>query len=110
MKRSSAVIVPRTFRVPGSGVVGGPRVYAPVYEDVEYERPRVEFDMSRNTGREMMGGKEQHRNTIPASWGRKDRDKNERKEGKEREKEERMAKEKEASRRETTIMGSEVRK
>jgi len=105
VKRSSAVIVPRTFRVPGGGVPVVPRIYAPVNEDVEYER-RVEFDMTRNTGREM--GKE-HRNTVPASWGRKDQDKKERKEMKEREKEERMGKEKEG-RRGTTIMGREVGK
>ena len=91
-KRSSAVIVPRTFRVPWDGVPA-PKVYSPVYEEGEgYER-RVEFDMSRNTGREM--GKEYYRNTTPASWGggagRKDRwDRKERKEAKEREKEERL--------------------
>jgi hypothetical protein len=108
VKRSSAVIVPRTFRVPGGGVPS-PRVYAPVYEDVENER-RVEFDMSRNTGREMMG--KEHRNTAPAGdgWGWR-REKKERKERERKEdKEERNEKKEKEGRRETISMGREVRK
>jgi hypothetical protein len=47
MKRSSAILVPRTFRTPYAMSMPPPRSIQPVYEDVsamDYER-RVEFDI-----------------------------------------------------------------
>jgi hypothetical protein len=48
MKRSSAILVPRTFRTPYEVPVPT-RVTTPIHEEVEFER-KVEFDMSRNVG------------------------------------------------------------
>lgn len=50
-KRSSAILVPRTFRTPYTDVSIPTRVASRIYEEVEFER-RVEFDFSWNAGRD----------------------------------------------------------
>lgn len=50
-KRSSAILVPRTFRTPYTDVSIPTRVASRIYEEVEFER-RVEFDFSWNAARD----------------------------------------------------------
>src|SRR5437762_10081733 len=64
MKRSSAILVPRTFRTPyNEGFQVPMRVSSPIYEEVEFER-RVEFHMSRNTERDVS----YHSGSPPGPW------------------------------------------
>ena len=105
-KRSSAVIVPRTFRVPGVGIPA-PLVYSHGYEEAGYEH-RVEFDMNRNLRR---GG---HRNTAPpAMWRKKERGKEAggmEERGKEEKEEKKNEMENEKNGNVTMVDGREVRK
>lgn len=64
LKRSSAVIFPRTFRTPTMSLP--PRVIEPVYEEEsEYER-KVEFDIHRNSSNDGLGKEKQSRESLPA--------------------------------------------
>jgi hypothetical protein len=82
LKRSSAVIVPRTFRTPTSPSPA--RISGPVYEKPEHER-RVEFDMGWNPGCDG-NGKEgrQTGGSLPAPWMRKNGVREERKDFREK--------------------------
>jgi hypothetical protein len=104
MKRSSAILVPRTFRTPLS-----PRPQSPVYEEPEYER-RVEFDMRRHTVKEGYGKDVSYRvGSPPGPWTRKEnvREKERKEGGKEKERKE-PSKERDVRR--DTVKDREVKK